>query len=156
MSLISLLKDWKNWRIRVSSLFHLCVVCHLGKDNKCKTMQDHHHLVVRIATAGDGTECECVLSGQTGDWRMLAGGIWRMFATDCHLLIVSSHSFPHLLLLLLLHSSIVICTVILSNTFLPVTVHSYTGGPRKKAVSLFSTQPQHSTSSVQQFGHWYT
>ena len=66
-------------------------------------MQDHQYLVVRIATDGEGTECECVLSGQTGDWRMLAGGIWRMFATDCHLLIVSSHSFPHLLLLL--HSS---------------------------------------------------
>ena len=71
-----------------------------GPPWKCK---DHQYLVVRIATAGDGTECECVLSGQTGDWRMLAGGIWRMFATDCHLLIVSSHSFPHLLLLL--HSS---------------------------------------------------
>ena len=87
------------------------------------------------------------------DWRMLAGGIWRMFATDCHLLIVSSHSFPHLhLLLLLLHSSIVICSVILFNTFLPVTVHSYTGGPRKKAVSLFSTQR---STSVQQFWHWF-
>ena len=37
--------------------------------------KDHQYLVVRIAADGEGTECECVLSGQTGDWRMLAGGI---------------------------------------------------------------------------------
>ena len=52
-------------------------------------MQDHQHLVVRIATAGDGTECECVLSGQTGE-------CWLAASEECLRLIVTCWLSPHI------------------------------------------------------------
>ena len=113
-------------------------------------MQDYQHLVVRLAAAGDGTECECVLSGQTGE-------CWLAASEECLRLIVTCWLSPH----------IVSHTSFSSSSSTPPSSSAASSSPtpfcrsqctvtqpgrRKKAVSLFSTQR---STSVQQFWHWF-